>query len=197
MEDSVGFQVCDPELLGIVEDTASFDANCAGSSANWLGSPVSCVLALDLGLTIQNIMLIAAVLNLLLVAVLSHHSEGDEAIWYGCWDGTAHLSAHRWLRCTSISHAGSPLITWCLRWFTLICPALPIHGSASINRLIMGDSSIYRWPGQLAVHNFAERWWIAPGAIMQTAALIVSLHDIPVITCVVKHTLVWSFSHPH
>ncbi len=31
MEDSVGFQVCDPELLGIVEDAASFDANCAGS----------------------------------------------------------------------------------------------------------------------------------------------------------------------
>lgn len=34
MEDSVGFQVCNPEPLGIVESTASFDANCAGS---WLG----------------------------------------------------------------------------------------------------------------------------------------------------------------
>lgn len=34
MEDSVGFQVRNPELLGIVEDTASFDANCAGS---WMG----------------------------------------------------------------------------------------------------------------------------------------------------------------
>lgn len=31
MEDSVGFQVWNPELLGIVEDTASFDVNCAGS----------------------------------------------------------------------------------------------------------------------------------------------------------------------
>lgn len=31
MEDSVGFQVCDPQLLGIVEDAASFDANCAVS----------------------------------------------------------------------------------------------------------------------------------------------------------------------
>lgn len=31
MEDSVGFQLCNPELLSIVEDAASFDANCAGS----------------------------------------------------------------------------------------------------------------------------------------------------------------------
>lgn len=31
MEDSVGFQVCDPDLLGIVENAASFDSNCAGS----------------------------------------------------------------------------------------------------------------------------------------------------------------------
>lgn len=31
MEDSVWFQVCNPELPGIVEDAASFDVNCAGS----------------------------------------------------------------------------------------------------------------------------------------------------------------------
>lgn len=31
VENSVGFQVCDPELLGIIEDAASFDSNCAGS----------------------------------------------------------------------------------------------------------------------------------------------------------------------
>lgn len=31
MEDSVGFQVCNPELLGIVKDAASFDANLARS----------------------------------------------------------------------------------------------------------------------------------------------------------------------
>lgn len=31
MEDSIGFQVCNPELLCIVEDAASFDVNCAGS----------------------------------------------------------------------------------------------------------------------------------------------------------------------
>lgn len=166
MEDSVGFQVCDPELLGIVKDTASFDANCTGSSANWPDRPVSCVLALYLSLTIQNIIFIAGVLNLIFVAMLSHHSKGDEAIWYACRDGTAHLSAHRWLSCTSISHAGSPLITWCLWRVTLVCPALPIHGGASSNWLIMDNSSISRWIGQWTVHSFAERWWIAPGTIM-------------------------------
>lgn len=31
VENSVGVQVCDPELLGIVEDAASFDPNRAGS----------------------------------------------------------------------------------------------------------------------------------------------------------------------
>lgn len=31
VEDSVGFQVCNPELLGIVEDAPSFDANLARS----------------------------------------------------------------------------------------------------------------------------------------------------------------------
>lgn len=31
VENSVGLQICDPELLGIVEDAASFDANRAGS----------------------------------------------------------------------------------------------------------------------------------------------------------------------
>lgn len=31
VEDSVGFQVSDPELLGVIEDTTSFDANSAGS----------------------------------------------------------------------------------------------------------------------------------------------------------------------
>lgn len=31
MEDSVGFQICDPELPSIVEDAASFDANSTGS----------------------------------------------------------------------------------------------------------------------------------------------------------------------
>lgn len=34
VEDPVGFQVCDPQLLGIVENAASFDANFAGS---WMG----------------------------------------------------------------------------------------------------------------------------------------------------------------
>lgn len=38
VEDSVWFQVCDPELLGIVEDAASFDANRAGS---WVGKQSS------------------------------------------------------------------------------------------------------------------------------------------------------------
>lgn len=31
VENSVGFQICDPELLGVVEDAASFDTNRAGS----------------------------------------------------------------------------------------------------------------------------------------------------------------------
>lgn len=31
MENSVGFQICDPELLGSVEDAASFDTYCARS----------------------------------------------------------------------------------------------------------------------------------------------------------------------
>lgn len=35
MEDSVGLQVCDPELLGIVEDAASFDANGARSCMDY------------------------------------------------------------------------------------------------------------------------------------------------------------------
>lgn len=31
VQNSVGLQVCNPELLGIIEDAASFDSNCAGS----------------------------------------------------------------------------------------------------------------------------------------------------------------------
>lgn len=166
VEDSVGFQVCDPELPGIVENPAPFDPNCAGSSADWLGRPVPRVLALYLSLTVQNIVLIAAVFNLLLVSMLSHHSKGDEAIWYICWNGAAHVSAHRWLRYTSISHAGSPLLTWCFRSVTLVCPALPIHGGGSSDWLIVDNSPISRWLGQRTIHSFAERWLIAPGAIM-------------------------------
>lgn len=36
-------------------------------------------------------MLIAGVPNLFLVAMLSLHSKGDEAIRYACWYGAAHL----------------------------------------------------------------------------------------------------------
>lgn len=31
VQDSVRFQVCDPHLPGVVEDTSSFDAHCTGS----------------------------------------------------------------------------------------------------------------------------------------------------------------------
>lgn len=143
VENSVGFQVCDPELLGIIEDAASFDSNCAGSwkrtrenneeqlrhifttcckstqtcspqywagmpaaapaegqpfpcfspptPADWLGRPVSCVLALYFSIALKNVVIQAAVFNLLLIAVLSHHSKGDEAVGDPCWDGAAHL----------------------------------------------------------------------------------------------------------
>jgi len=142
MQDSVGFQVCDPEFPGIIEDTASFDADCAGRSADWLGRPIPCVFALYLSLSIQYIVLIAGVLNLLLVAMLSHYSKGDDAIRYTCRDGAAHLSTHWRFIDTSISPAGPSLITWCFRWVTLICPALPIHGGSSSNLLIMDNSTI-------------------------------------------------------
>lgn len=73
--------------------------------------------------------------------------------WHFHTDTCLRTLAYRWLSCTSISHAGSPLITWCLRWVTLICPALPIHGGASSNWLIMDNSSISRWLGQRTVHS--------------------------------------------
>ena len=110
-------------------------------------------------------------------------------------------STHRWLSDTSISLAGSPLITWGFTCVTLICPALPIYGCCSGDWLVMDNSSFSRWLGQRTVHScngrknnsinsenfesyfvsllnriyhyfhysfstFAERWWIAPGAIM-------------------------------
>lgn len=166
VEDPVGFQVCDPQLLGIVENAASFDANFAGSSADRLGRPVSRVLALYLCLAVQDVVLIAAVFNLLLVAMYSHHSKGDEAVWDTHRNGAAHLSAHWRLRGTSVRHAGSPLITGCFRWVTLIRPALAIHGGGSSNWLIVDNSSVSKWLGQRAIHRFAERWWIAPGTIV-------------------------------
>lgn len=61
------------------------------TSADWLGRPVPCISALYLSPSIQYIVLIAGVLNLILVAMLSHYSKGDEAIRYACWDGAAHL----------------------------------------------------------------------------------------------------------
>lgn len=39
MKDSVWFQIWDPDLPAIVEDTASFDANCAGSWVEKHGKP--------------------------------------------------------------------------------------------------------------------------------------------------------------
>lgn len=59
--------------------------------AHWLRGPVSCILAVYLSVAIQNIVLIAAILNFFLVTVWSHHSKRDEAIWYAFWNGAAHL----------------------------------------------------------------------------------------------------------
>lgn len=61
------------------------------TSANRLGGPVPWVLALNLSLSFQDVVVIAAVPDLLLVAVLPHHSKGDEAVGYGPGDGAAHL----------------------------------------------------------------------------------------------------------
>lgn len=61
------------------------------TSANWFGGPVPCVLALYLSLSVQDVVVVATVPHLLLVAVLPHHSKGDEAIGYGPGDGAAHL----------------------------------------------------------------------------------------------------------
>lgn len=61
------------------------------TSANWLGGPVPSVLALYLSLSVQDIVVIATVPHLLLVAVLPHHGKGDEAVGYRPGDGAAHL----------------------------------------------------------------------------------------------------------
>lgn len=59
--------------------------------ADWLGRPVSCVLALYFSIAVENVVINAAIFNLLLVAMLSHHSKGDEAVRDPRWDGAAHL----------------------------------------------------------------------------------------------------------
>lgn len=61
------------------------------TSANRHGRPVSCVLALYVSLTIQNIVLVATILHLLFVAMGSHHCKGDETVWYSCWNAAAHI----------------------------------------------------------------------------------------------------------
>lgn len=61
------------------------------TSASWLGGPVPRVLALYLSLSVQNVVVVAAVPHLLLVAVWPHHGKGDEAVGYRRGDGAAHL----------------------------------------------------------------------------------------------------------
>lgn len=197
VENSVGFQVCDPELLGIIEDAASFDSNRAGSPADWLGRPVSCVLALDFSIAVKNVVINAAIFNLLPIAVHSHHSKGDEAVGDPCWDGAAHLQAHGGLSCSPISPAGASLMTRSLWRGAFICPAVSVFDCASGDGFIVDYFSTRGWFGQRAVHSFAERWGIAPGSIMQTSALVGPLHDVPVITGEIEHTLIWGFCPPH
>lgn len=80
--------------------------------------------------------------------------KGEEIIKeYGeCWYCLC-TSTHWRFSDTSVSHAGSSLMTWCLWWVTLISPALPIHGGGSSNLLIMDNSPISWWLGQCTIHS--------------------------------------------
>lgn len=59
--------------------------------ADGLGRPVPRVLAPCFGVALEDVVIDAAVFNLLLVAVRSHHGEGDEAVGDPRRDGAAHL----------------------------------------------------------------------------------------------------------
>lgn len=59
--------------------------------ADGLGGPVPRVLAADFSVAVQDVVVDAAVPDLLLVAVRSHHSEGDEAVGDPGRDGAAHI----------------------------------------------------------------------------------------------------------
>lgn len=85
---TIGFDSC-------YKNKPDIDMNAAKlswvTSANGLGGPVPWVLALNLSLSFQDVVVIAAVPDLLLVAVLPHHSKGDEAVGDRPGDGAAHL----------------------------------------------------------------------------------------------------------
>lgn len=155
------------------------------TSANWLGGPVPCVLALNLSLSFQDVVVVAAVPYLLLVAVLPHHSKGDEAVGYRRWDGAAHLwrntkpmrvlrpedmtlkntlqrvwldtSAYWWLCWPAVGHAHPPLKGWCLGRVALVGPTSAVHSGASRNRLVVENPSVLRRFRQWTVHRCRKR----------------------------------------
>lgn len=151
------------------------------TSANWLGGPVPCVLALYLCVSVQDVVVIAAVPHLLLVAVLPHHGKGDEAVGYRRGDGAAHLcrstkhtkvqraekmtskntvqrvwldtSAYWRLSHPAVGHAQPPLIGWGLGRVALVGPTSAVHNVASGDQLVVDDPSMLRRPRQWAVHR--------------------------------------------
>lgn len=66
--------------------------------ADWLGRPVSCILAMYYSIALQDVVIDAAVFHRLLISVLSHYGKGDEAVGDPCRDGAAHLwnNQSRW-----------------------------------------------------------------------------------------------------
>lgn len=151
--------------------------------ADRLGRPVSRVLALDLSVTVQDVVVDAAVPNLLLVAVRSHHSEGDEAVGDPSRDGAAHIwlsesrgggsepeggqnlgpergwptPAHGRLCSCPVGPAGAPLVTRSLGRVALIRPALPVLDGVSRNGFIVDYFSTRGRLRQGTVHSCGGR----------------------------------------
>lgn len=218
VENSVGLQICDPDLLGIVKDAASFDAHRAGSwkrkrregrmshaftrcwtsaprcqqhrregngappptPADGLGGPLSRALAPCLGVALEDVVLGAAVFNLLLVAVRSHHGEGDEAVGDPRRDGAAHLwpNKSRWrfiyqrlserlmkartpargrLRRSSVSQTGASLMARRLWRVAFIRPAVSILDRRSRNGFVVDYFPTHGWFRQGAGHSCRSR----------------------------------------
>lgn len=155
------------------------------TSANWLGGPVPCVLALYLSLSVQDVVVVATVPHHLLVAVLPHHGKGDEAVGYRRGDGAAHLwrstkhikvqspeemtskntlqrvwldtLAYWRLGRPAVGHAQPPLIGRCLGRVALVGPTSAVHDGASGNWLVVDDPSVLRRPRQCTVHRCGKR----------------------------------------
>lgn len=88
-------QTCSPQYWARMPAAPAggqpFHCFSALTPADWLGRPVSCVLALYFSMAVKNVVISAAIFNLLLIAVRPHHSKGDEAVGDPCWDWAAHL----------------------------------------------------------------------------------------------------------